>query len=80
LTIDLAGQTVTGLDGTQYPFKVDAFRKHCLLGGLDDIGLTLQDADAIRAFETHHQAAQPWLFVTSRPAIALPWQDQKDLG
>jgi len=62
LTVDLAEQTVTAPDGATYSFEVDAFRKHCLLGGLDDIGLTLQDADAIRAFETRHRAAQPWLF------------------
>jgi len=62
LSIDLAAQTVTGPDGAEYHFEVDAFRKHCLLGGLDDIGLTLQDADAIHAFETRHRAAQPWLF------------------
>ncbi|MEQ4576621.1 3-isopropylmalate dehydratase small subunit [[Pseudomonas] boreopolis] len=62
LTVDLAAQTVTRPDGVQYRFEVDAFRKHCLLHGLDDIGLTLQDADAIRAFEARHRAAQPWLF------------------
>ena len=62
LTVDLAAQTVTRPDGKQYRFEVDAFRKHCLLNGLDDIGLTLQRADAVRAFETRHRAAQPWLF------------------
>ena len=62
LTVDLAAQVVTGPDGKQYDFEVDAFRKHCLLNGLDDIGLTLQDADAIKAFETRHQQSQPWLF------------------
>jgi 3-isopropylmalate/(R)-2-methylmalate dehydratase small subunit len=62
LTVDLAAQTVTRPDGVQYRFEIDAFRKHCLLNGLDDIGLTLQDADAIRAFESKHQQAQPWLF------------------
>jgi len=46
----------------QYGFEVDAFRKHCLLNGLDDIGLTLQDAEAIKAFENGHQQRQPWLF------------------
>ncbi|NWD00027.1 3-isopropylmalate dehydratase small subunit, partial [Pseudomonas sp. P7779] len=45
-----------------YHFEVDAFRKHCLINGLDDIGLTLQDGDAIAAFETKHRASQPWLF------------------
>ncbi len=62
LTVDLAAQTVTRPDGVQYSFEVDAFRKHCLLNGLDDIGLTLQDADAIKAFESEHQQRQPWLF------------------
>ena len=62
LTIDLAAQTVTRPDGKVYHFEVDAFRKHCLLNGLDDIGLTLQDGDAIAAFEAKHRASQPWLF------------------
>ena len=62
LTIGLAAQTVTRPDGTVYHFEVDAFRKHCLLNGLDDIGLTLQEAAAIGAFEARHRAAQPWLF------------------
>ena len=62
LTVDLAAQTVTRPDGKQYRFEVDAFRKHCLLNGLDDIGLTLQDQEAIRAFEAKHQQSSPWLF------------------
>ncbi|KAF1712069.1 3-isopropylmalate dehydratase small subunit [Pseudoxanthomonas kalamensis DSM 18571] len=62
LTVDLAAQTVTRPDGVQHRFEVDAFRKHCLLNGLDDIGLTLQDQDAIRVFEARHRSAQPWLF------------------
>lgn len=62
LSIDLAAQRVTRPDGVQYGFEVDAFRKHCLLHGLDDIGLTLQQADAIRDFEARHRLAQPWLF------------------
>ncbi|WP_426150182.1 3-isopropylmalate dehydratase small subunit [Pseudomonas sp. DC3000-4b1] len=62
LTVDLAAQTVTRPDGKAYSFEIDEFRKHCLLHGLDDIGLTLQDADAIRAFESRHRATQPWLF------------------
>lgn len=49
-------------DGVEYAFEIDAFRKHCLLNGLDDIGLTLQDADAIGRFEQGHRAQQPWLF------------------
>ncbi len=62
LTVDLAAQTVTRPDGVQYAFEVDAFRKHCLLNGLDDIGLTLQDAELIREFEIGYKKANPWLF------------------
>ena len=62
ITVDLASQTVTRPDGVEYIFEVDDFRKHCLLHGLDDIGLTLRDEDAIRGFEARHRAAQPWLF------------------
>ena len=62
LTVDLAAQTVTRPDGVQYSFEVDAFRKHCLLNGLDDIGLTLQDAELIRQFEVGYKKANPWLF------------------
>ena len=62
LTIDLPAQQVITPAGERFAFEVDAFRKHCLLNGLDDIGLTLQDADAIRAFEAKHQQTSPWLF------------------
>lgn len=61
LAIDLERQTITAPDGTVYQFEVDAFRKHCLLNGLDDIGLTLQHVDEIAAFEAKHHAEQPWL-------------------
>jgi len=62
LTIDLDRQTITTPDGSlALPFEVDAFRRHCLLNGFDDIGLTLQHADDIRAYEAKHLAAQPWL-------------------
>ena len=61
LAIDLEQQTIGAPDGTVYPFEVDAFRKHCLLNGLDDIGLTLQHVAEIAAFEARHHAAQPWL-------------------
>lgn len=53
---------MTRPDGKVLSFEIDAFRKHCLLNGLDDIGLTLQDDDAIAAFESKHRASQPWLF------------------
>jgi 3-isopropylmalate/(R)-2-methylmalate dehydratase small subunit len=62
LNVDLAAQTVTSPNGAVYPFEVDAFRKHCLLNGLDDIGLTMQQQDKIKAFEAKHRQAQPWLF------------------
>ncbi|AAO29245.1 3-isopropylmalate dehydratase small subunit [Xylella fastidiosa subsp. fastidiosa] len=66
LTVDLAAQQVITLDGTTYAFQIDTFRKHCLLNGLDDIGLTLQHAEAIRAFEATHRIRQPWLFAPLR--------------
>jgi len=62
LKVDLEQQTITAPDGTVYPFEVDAHRKHCLLNGLDDIGLTLQHVGDIKAFEEKHRAAQPWLY------------------
>ena len=62
LNVDLQAQTVTREDGKVYSFEIDAFRKHCLLNGLDDIGLTLVDGEAISAFESKHRASQPWLF------------------
>lgn len=62
LTVDLAVQTVSSPDGDSFTFEVDAFRKHCLLNGLDEIGLTLQHADAIRQFEQQRRTEQPWLF------------------
>ncbi len=62
LKIDLEQQSITAPDGTVYKFDVDAFRKHCLLNGLDDIGLTLQYVEDIKVYETKHRAAQPWLF------------------
>ena len=62
ITVDLERQVVIEPAGAEHAFEVDAFRKHCLLHGLDDIGLTLADRDAITAFEARHKAAQPWLF------------------
>ncbi len=62
LVVDLERQLVsTASESQTYPFEIDSFRKHCLLNGLDDIGLTLQHADKIRAFEERHLAAKPWL-------------------
>lgn len=62
LDVDLESQRVITPGGEILEFEVDAFRKHCLLNGLDDIGITLQDEDAIRAFEQKHKDARPWLF------------------
>ncbi len=62
LSVDLQAQTVTTPDGQILHFEVDAFRKHCLLNGLDDIALTLADADAIRAYEARRQQEAAWLF------------------
>lgn len=62
LTIDLAAQTVITPSGESFGFEIDAFRKHCLLNGLDDIGLTLEKADAIRAYEAKRRVDAPWLF------------------
>jgi len=62
LRVDLPSQTVVTPSGAQFAFEVDAFRKHCLLNGLDDIGLTLKDADDIRAYEAKRKAQAPWLF------------------
>ena len=62
LKIDLGSEQLTLPDGAQVGFSVDAFRRQCLLEGLDDIGITLQREDAITAFERNHQRTQPWLF------------------
>ncbi|MFL9709940.1 3-isopropylmalate dehydratase small subunit [Methylobacillus sp. Pita1] len=62
LLVDLQTQTVQTPGGKSYAFEIDPFRKHCLLNGLDDIGLTLQHVSDIKAFEAKHKAAQPWLF------------------
>jgi len=61
LTVDLESQTISGPDGGSIGFEIDPFRKHCLLNGLDDIGLTMEKADAIARFETKRAEAQPWL-------------------
>jgi 3-isopropylmalate/(R)-2-methylmalate dehydratase small subunit len=62
LTVDLENQNIIKPNGDTLPFEVDAFRKHCLLNGLDDIGLTLQDAADITAYEVIRKASSPWLF------------------
>jgi len=61
LTVDLETQTITGPDGGTIAFEIDPFRKKCLLEGLDDIGLTMERADSIAAYEERAQTARPWL-------------------
>ncbi|MEQ9036930.1 MAG: 3-isopropylmalate dehydratase small subunit [Silicimonas sp.] len=62
ITVDLDSQTVTSADGEVFPFEVDSFKKHCLMNGLDDIGLTLENAAAsIDAYETKAAQARPWV-------------------
>lgn len=63
LEVNLDAQTVTTPSGEIHRFEVDSFRKHCLLNGLDEIGLTLQHADKIRTFEMNRRDRQPWLFL-----------------
>jgi 3-isopropylmalate/(R)-2-methylmalate dehydratase small subunit len=62
LTVDLQQQQLVVGDATPIPFEVDPFRKHCLLNGLDDIGLTLQHVDLIKAYEARRAEEAPWLF------------------
>lgn len=62
LCVDLENQQVVTPSGEKFAFEVEAFRKHCLLNGLDDIDLTLQNVDDITAFEAKHQQQAPWLF------------------
>jgi 3-isopropylmalate/(R)-2-methylmalate dehydratase small subunit len=61
LTVDLPRQVVVKPDGAELPFDIEPFRKECLIGGLDEIGLTLQHADKIRSYEAQRIAAKPWL-------------------
>ena len=61
IAIDLEQQAITGPDGGRIHFEIDGFRKHCLLNGLDDIGLSLEKAAAIDSFEARRRHAQPWL-------------------
>jgi 3-isopropylmalate/(R)-2-methylmalate dehydratase small subunit len=61
VTVDLESQTITGPDGGSITFEVDPFRKHCLLNGLDDIGLTMEKAASIDTFEAQASQARPWV-------------------
>ena len=62
LDVNLEKQTILTPDGETIPFEVDSFRKHCLINGLDDIGLTLQHVDEISAYEARRRDEAPWLF------------------
>jgi 3-isopropylmalate/(R)-2-methylmalate dehydratase small subunit len=62
LTVDLEAELVIMPNGEQIPFEIDPFKKHCLLNGLDDIGLTLQHTDDIQSYEQNRQKQSPWLF------------------
>ncbi len=62
ITVDLEQQQITGPDGGVVSFEIDPYRRHCLLNGLDDIGLTLQKKAAIRDYEAKRKLSQPWLF------------------
>ena len=61
IEVDLENQTVTASDGEAFHFEIDAFKKHCLLNGLDDIGLTMEKATSIDTFEASAAAARPWV-------------------
>ena len=61
IEVDLEAQTVTTSDGETFSFEVDAFKKHCLLNGLDDIGLTMEKAASIDAYESKLQVSHPWV-------------------
>ncbi|MBY6136012.1 3-isopropylmalate dehydratase small subunit [Leisingera sp. XS_AS12] len=61
MTVDLEAQEITTSDGVVITFDVDPFKKHCLLNGLDDIGLTMEKADAIKTFEEQASQARPWV-------------------
>ena len=61
MTVDLEAQEITTSDGTVIPFEVDSFKKHCLLNGLDDIGLTLEKVSAIDSFEKQSAQSRPWV-------------------
>ncbi|WP_339806869.1 3-isopropylmalate dehydratase small subunit [uncultured Marinobacter sp.] len=66
LTVDLQAKTVTTPGGASFSFEVDDFRRHCLLNGLDDIGVTLEDAEFIKSYEEKRRQTSPWLFDAGR--------------
>lgn len=61
MTVDLEAQEITTSDGESIAFEVDAFKKHCLLNGLDDIGLTMEKAESIKTYEAQMSAQRPWV-------------------
>jgi 3-isopropylmalate/(R)-2-methylmalate dehydratase small subunit len=61
IEIDLVAQTVTSSDGEVYTFEVDSFKKHCLMNGLDDIGLTMEKVASIDTYEVQLSAERPWV-------------------
>ncbi len=61
IEVDLEAQTITSSDGDTFSFEVDAFKKHCLMNGLDDIGLTMEKEASIKSFEAEASAARPWV-------------------
>ncbi|MEM7439570.1 MAG: 3-isopropylmalate dehydratase small subunit [Pseudomonadota bacterium] len=61
ITVDLDNQTVSATDGTEFAFEVDEFKKHCLINGLDDIGLSMQKVEAIDSYEAKAAQTMPWL-------------------
>ena len=64
LTVDLMSQTISGPDGGEIYFEIDTFKKHCLINGLDDIGLSMEKKDQIESYEEKIKTSQPWLFGT----------------
>jgi len=60
LSVDLEAQTISATDGTEFKFELDSFKKHCLINGLDDIGLTMQKVDVIDKFEAEYAKRMPW--------------------
>ncbi|PIB23058.1 3-isopropylmalate dehydratase small subunit [Amylibacter kogurei] len=61
ISVDLENQTISATDGTEFKFEVDSFKKHCLLNGLDDIGLTMQKVQSIDSFEEKYKKSAPWV-------------------
>ena len=61
MTVDLENQIVTTSEGQEFPFEVDSHRKHCLINGLDDIGLTMEKAASIDSYEAKAATARPWV-------------------